>query len=196
MEEKEWRMDQDVLLVVKELSAGYGRPVVGPVSFSVQRGDIIGVRGPNGSGKSTLLNAITGSARIFSGSVHRRSGVRVSHQQQAALPLDNVPLSGRELLALTGADARGLPDWIKPLAGKRLDRLSGGQLQFMHIWACLKAPVDIVLLDEPTNNVDPDGVQHLQGQIQAMRPSHAMLVISHDRAFLDNISTRTLDLGS
>ncbi len=189
-------MDQDALLVVKDLSAGYRRPVIGPVSFSLQRGDILGVRGPNGAGKSTLLNAIGGSARIFSGSVHRRPGVRVSHQQQAALPLDNVPLSGQELLALTGADARGLPDWIKPLAAKRLDRLSGGQLQFMHIWACLKAPVDIVLLDEPTNNVDPAGVQHLQGQIQAMRTSHAMLVISHDRAFLDNISTRTLDLGS
>jgi zinc transport system ATP-binding protein len=66
----------------------------------------------------------------------------------------------------------------------------------MHIWACLKAAVDIVLLDEPTNNVDPDGVQHLQEQIRAMSPTHAMLVISHDRAFLDNISTRTLDLGS
>ena len=189
-------MDQDVLLVVKELSAGYGRPVVGPVSFSVHRGDVIGVRGSNGSGKSTLLNAIAGGARIFSGSVHRRPGVRVSHQQQAALPLDNVPLSGRELLALTGADARGLPEWITPLVGKRLDRLSGGQLQFMQIWACLSAPVDIVLLDEPTNNVDPNGVQYLQDQIRTMGPSRGMLVISHDQAFLDKISTRTISLGS
>lgn len=188
-------MDEDALLVVKELSSGYGRPIVGPVSFSLHRGDVIGVRGPNGAGKSTLLNAIAGSARIFSGSVHRRPGVRVSHQQQAALPLDNVPLSGRELLALTGADARGLPEWIKPLVGKRLDRLSGGQLQFMQIWACLSAPVDIVLLDEPTNNVDPQGVHHLQDQIQQMSASHAMLVISHDRAFLDNISTRTINLS-
>ena len=189
-------MDQDALLIVKELSAGYGRPVVGPVSFSVHRGDVIGVRGPNGSGKSTLLNAIAGSARIFSGSVQRQPGVRVSHQQQESLPLGNVPLSGRELLALTGADAHGLPDWIKPLVRKRLDRLSGGQLQFMQIWACLSAPVDIVLLDEPTNNVDPQGVHHLQDQIHQMSASHAMLVISHDRAFLDNISTRTVDLGS
>jgi ATPase subunit of ABC transporter with duplicated ATPase domains len=189
-------MDQDALLVVEELSAGYGRPVVGPVSFSVHRGDVIGVRGPNGAGKSTLLNAIAGGARIFSGSIHRRPILRVSHQQQAALPLDNVPLSGRELLALTGADARGLPDWIKPLVGKRLDRLSGGQLQFMQIWACLSAPVDIILLDEPTNNVDPHGVQHLQNQIHSMSPSHAMLVISHDYAFLDKICNRTLNLHS
>src|SRR5258708_9254702 len=98
-------MDQDVLLVVKELSAGYGRPVVGPLSFSVRLGDVIGVHGPNGSGKSTLLNAIAGGARIFSGSVHRRPGGRVSHQQQAALPLDDVPLSVNQLLGLTGSHA-------------------------------------------------------------------------------------------
>jgi len=184
------------LLRVEELSAGYTRPVVGPISFSVDRGEVISVRGPNGSGKSTLLNALVGGAYIFSGAVHRRPGLRISHQQQAALQLDNVPLSGRELLALTGADARELPDWIAPLVGKRLDRLSGGQLQFMQVWACLKAPVDVVLLDEPTNNVDPEGVQHLQIQIAAMKPTHAILVISHDRAFLDGISTRTIDLGS
>ena len=184
------------LLRVEEMSAGYTRPVVGPISFSVDRGEVISVRGPNGSGKSTVLNALVGGAHIFSGAVHRRPGVRISHQQQAALQLDNVPLSGRELLALTGADVRGLPDWITPLVGKRLDRLSGGQLQFMQVWACLKAPVDVVLLDEPTNNVDPEGVQHLQIQIGAMKPTHAILVISHDRVFLDSISTRTIDLGS
>jgi len=103
-------LDQEALLVVTNLSAGYERPVVGPISFSVHRGEIISVRGPNGSGKSTLLNALAGGACIFSGSVRRTRGVRVSHQQQAALPLDDVPLSGRELLALTGADARGLPE--------------------------------------------------------------------------------------
>jgi len=189
-------LDQEALLVVTNLSAGYERPVVGPVSFSVHRGEIISVRGPNGSGKSTLLNALAGGARIFSGSVRRTPGVRVSHQQQAALPLDDVPLSGRELLALTGADARGLPEWIAPLVTKRLDRMSGGQLQFMQVWACLKAPVDVVLLDEPTNNVDPQGVQHLQRQLAAMKATHAILVISHDHAFLDGISTRTLSLGT
>ncbi len=189
-------MFQDSLLMINHLLAGYSKPVVGPVSFTVQRGDVIGIRGANGSGKSTLLNAIAGSARIFSGSVQRKQGLRISHQQQAALPLDDVPLSGRELLALTGADARGLPDWIMPLIGKRLDRLSGGQLQFMQIWACLKAPVDVVLLDEPTNNVDPPGVRHLETEIEQMRSSHAIVIISHDRVFLDTVTTRTVELGS
>jgi ATPase subunit of ABC transporter with duplicated ATPase domains len=189
-------MDDGWLLKVEGLSAGYERPVVGPISFRVDRGEVISVRGPNGSGKSTLLNALVGAAHIFSGTVHRSNGVRVSHQQQTALPLNNVPLSGRELLALTGADARELPDWIAPLMGRRLDRISGGQLQFMQVWACLKAPVDVVLLDEPTNNVDPNGVQYLQTQIRLMKPAHAIIVISHDAAFLDTISTRNLNLDS
>jgi len=188
-------MNDEPLLVVDALSAGYEHPVVGPISFSLYRGDVIAVRGPNGAGKSTLLNTIGGGGRVFSGSVMRRPGVRVSHQQQAALPLDNVPLSGRELLALTGADVRGLPDWISPLVSNRLDRLSGGQLQFMQIWACLKAPVDVILLDEPVNNLDPRAARYLEGQIQEMRATRGMLVVSHDRAFLDHISTRTLELG-
>jgi zinc transport system ATP-binding protein len=189
-------MDEDALLVAEAVCAGYTHPVVGPISLSVRRGDVISVRGPNGAGKSTLLNALAGSVRIFSGSVRRRAGVRVAHQQQAALPLDSVPLSGRELLALTGADPRGLPDWLAGLVGKRLDRLSGGQLQFLQVWACLKAPVDVILLDEPTNNIDPQGVQYLQAEILRIRPQHALLIISHDGAFLDAISTRTLTLGS
>jgi len=183
------------LLSVENLSAGYAKPVLGPLSFEVHRGDIISVRGPNGSGKSTLLNALVGGARIFSGAVRRGEGVRIAHQQQAALPLDNVPLSGKELLALTGAEVAGLPEWIARLIKRRLDRLSGGQRQFLQVWASLKAPVDVVLLDEPTNNVDPQGVQHLEGALRTMQPNRAVLLVSHDQNFLDRISTRTIRLG-
>ena len=182
------------LVHVEGLSAGYARPVVGPVSLSVFPGDVIGIRGPNGAGKSTLLNAIAGSARIFSGRVDKRPGLRVSHQQQNAPPLDDVPLSGQELLALTGASGESLPAWIKPHIKRRLDRLSGGQLQFLHVWACLKAPVDLILLDEPTNNVDPPGVEHMAEELARMRASHAAMVISHDQHFLERVCTRVVEL--
>jgi zinc transport system ATP-binding protein len=184
----------DCLVEVKALYAGYARPVVGPVSLSVRRGDVVGIRGPNGAGKSTLLNAIAASARIFSGRIEKRPGLRVSHQQQSALPLDDVPLSGQELLGLTGASSESLPAWIKPHVKRRLDRLSGGQLQFLHVWACLTAPVDLVLLDEPTNNVDPPGVEQMAEELTRMRASRAAMVISHDRHFLERICTRVVDL--
>jgi len=183
------------LVRVDQLHAGYDRPVVGPLSFEVAQGDVVGVRGPNGVGKSTLLRAIVGAARIFAGQVVLQPGVRIAYQQQSTLPLNHVPLSGRELLALTGADPNGLPPWISPLIGRRLDRLSGGQLQFLQIWACLKAPVSLILLDEPTNNVDPPGVRFLEEEIARLRADHALMVVSHDNAFLDAICTRSLQLG-
>jgi zinc transport system ATP-binding protein len=186
---------REPLLSAAALSAGYERPVVGPVNLAVWRGDVLTVRGANGSGKSTLLNALAGGAHIFSGAVTKQPGLRISHQQQAALPLNHVPLSGRELLALTGAEPNHLPQWIAPLVDRRLDRLSGGQLQFLQVWACLAAPVDLVLLDEPTNNVDPAGVQHLRSQIIELRQSRGFLVVSHDQSFLDDVGTHTLRLG-
>ncbi|HEX6828464.1 MAG TPA: ATP-binding cassette domain-containing protein [Burkholderiales bacterium] len=182
------------MLDVEGLCAGYAHPVVGPVDLSVGAGDVVGIRGPNGSGKSTLLNAIAGGARIFSGRVSKRPGLRVSHLQQSALPLDNVPLSGQELLSLTGASGESLPAWIRPLVRRRLDRLSGGQLQYLQVWACLKAPVDLILLDEPTNNVDFHGVEHMAEELTGMRVSRAIVVVSHDQRFLERVSTRVLDL--
>jgi ATPase subunit of ABC transporter with duplicated ATPase domains len=187
----------DTILSVEDLVAGYRRPVVGPVSFHVSAGESVGVRGPNGAGKSTLLKAIGGTARIFSGRVVRhRPGLRVAHQQQNPLPLEDIPLSGRELLRLTAATVAGLPDWILPLVDRRLDRLSGGQLQFLQVWACLTAPVDLVLLDEPTNNLDIKGTAHMIDALAHMRNGPALVTISHDPEFLEAVCTRVVEIGA
>ncbi len=186
--------DGDVLLEASGLQAGYSGPVMAPVSLRVRAGEVIGIRGPNGCGKSTLLKALGGSAKLFSGRIFRRPGVRVAHQHQNPLPLENVPLSGRELLRLTRASPEGLPGWIAPLLGRRLDRLSGGQLQFLQVWACLRAPIDIVLLDEPTNNVDHAGIDSLLAEIRRLRGKVAMLVISHESRFLDAACDRILEM--
>jgi len=187
--------DDDIILEARGVQAGYRMPVMNPVSLRVRAGEVIGVRGPNGCGKSTLLKVLAGSATLFAGTVNRRPGVRVAHQHQNPLPLENVPLSGHELLRLTGADAKGLPDWIAPLLPRRLDQLSGGQLQFLQVWACLRAPIDLVLLDEPTNNVDHAGVECLIAEIGRLRGKVAMLVVSHERRFIDGTCDRVLDMA-
>jgi len=186
--------DNDILLEASEVQAGYSGPVMAPVSLRVHAGEAIGIRGPNGCGKSTLLKALGSSATVFSGRVRRRPGLRVAHQHQNPLPLENVPLSGRELLRLTRASPEGLPGWISPLLGRRLDRLSGGQLQFLQVWACLRAPIDVALLDEPTNNVDQAGIDSLLAEIRRLRGKVAMLVISHEARFLDAACDRILEM--
>ena len=182
------------LLTVEALRAGYRVAVTAAVSFTVGPGEVIGIRGPNGAGKSTILKAIAGTARIFGGRVVRAPGLRIAHQQQNPLPLEDIPISGRELLVLTGGDAKSLPAWIAPLIDRRLDRLSGGQLQFLQVWACLTAPADLVLLDEPTNNVDRAGAGYLAEAFAHVRDRRAIVVISHDADFLQRVSQRIVDV--
>lgn len=184
------------LLTVSDLSAGYGRPVVGPVDFTLDRGEVLGLAGPNGSGKSTLLAALVGSARRFSGSARLAVGAEISWQTQRQPAVAGIPLNGRELLALTGAATAGLPAWLAARLEERLDRLSGGQLQFLHLWACLQAPADVVLLDEPTNNLDPEGVAALESAIGARAAAGAgVLLVSHDERFVAAVCRRVVHLA-
>jgi zinc transport system ATP-binding protein len=186
---------RDALVVLDHVEAGYDRPVVGPFSLVIEPGEVLAIVGPNGAGKTTLLNAITGVAHVFAGSVKRRPGLLVSHHAQSPLPLNNVPLSGRELLALTGADLTSLPELVRPLLSRRLSKLSGGQLQILQVWASLAAPVDLVLLDEPTNNLDVATVSMLEAAIRARPAGRAIVIVSHDRRFVEGVASRVKELA-
>lgn len=192
-------MSGQAFLRVDDLRAGWSRatgPVIGPLSFTVEGGEILGIAGPNGIGKSTLLAAVSGAAQIFSGSVSLAPGARLALQMQQLPELDGVPLTGAELLRLTGAPTTGLPPWLQSRLFERLDRLSGGQRQCLHLWACLDAPGEVVLLDEPTNNLDPAGVAFL---IMALRQraaqGAAIVLVSHDREFLVAVCNRIEQVG-
>jgi zinc transport system ATP-binding protein len=185
-----------ILLEIEDLRAGYAQPVVGPLSLRLAEGEILGIAGPNGCGKSTLLAALTGSARIFSGELRKRDGLRSSLQQQKPPEIEGIPFSAGELVALTGATALGLPPWLTQRLGERLDQLSGGQLQFLYLWACLQAPADVVLLDEPTNNLDPEGIAFLESALRLRAiEGVGLLVVSHDARFIDAVCTRKVELA-
>jgi zinc transport system ATP-binding protein len=187
-------LSPDALVVLDRVEVGYERPVVGPFSLAIEPGEVVAIMGPNGAGKSTLLNAITGAAHMFAGTVYRRPRLLVSHHAQSPLPLNNVPLSGRELLALTNAELAGLPDTVRPLLSRRLSELSGGQLQILQVWASLAAPVDLVLLDEPTNNLDAAAVGMLETAIRARPAGRAIVLVSHDRGFVNAVASRVTEL--
>lgn len=181
------------LLKIEQLVAGWERPANRPLDLVVMAGEVVGLTGANGVGKSTLLAALAGRSRIFSGTMQSRAGLRIALQTQDIPPVDGLPLSGRELLGLTGASDLGLPSWLSERIGLRLDRLSGGQRHYLALWAILHAPADLVLLDEPTNNLDTAGVEHLVAHLRERAAMGAgVLVVSHDQEFVKCVCDRTL----
>lgn len=183
------------LLVVENLVAGWNQPATAPLNLQLRAGEVLGLTGPNGVGKSTLLAAIAGRARVFSGHLRRSTGTRIALQTQEVPPLLGLPLSGRDLLALTGTLADGLPPWLADRLDERLDRLSGGQRHYLALWAVLQAPADLVLLDEPTNNLDAAGVAHLSAHLRERAATGAgLLVVSHDAEFVAAVCDRVIRL--
>lgn len=183
------------LLQCRDLTAGYAGPVVGPATFDLHAGEVVGLYGSNGSGKSTILGAITGAIRIFSGEVIKSPGLRVAHHRQKPERPGQLPLTGHELLRLTGAPPEQAPDFLRELLAVRLDRLSGGQFQLIQIWACLGGPVDLVLLDEPTNNLDPAAMKTLADMLRRGAEGRAVLLVSHEHDFLDAACRRVIRLS-
>jgi len=176
------------LLCLTGLVAGWQVPATRPVDLAVAAGRIVGLTGANGAGKSTLLAAIAGRARVFCGQLEKKPDLRIGLQTQDVPPLSGLPLSGRDLLALTAASADGLPPWLADCLDRRLDRLSGGQRHYLALWAVLQAPAELLLLDEPTNNLDAQGVRHLAQALRTRADAGCgILLISHDAGFVNGV---------
>jgi ATPase subunit of ABC transporter with duplicated ATPase domains len=186
-----------VLLRAQGLVAGWQQPATRALDLAIAAGEVVGLTGPNGVGKSTVLAAIAGRATIFAGRLERAPGLRLGLQTQDVPPVVGLPISGRELLALTGATSSGLPPWLAERLDTRLDRLSGGQRHYLTLWAVLQAPADLVLLDEPTNNLDQAGVAHLTAHLcERAENGSGLLVVSHDAAFVEAVCDRVIELGA
>ena len=168
--------------------------MVGPASFEVRAGEVVGLTGENGSGKSTLLRVLTGRAQVISGEIGRRPGLRIAFQRQDPLAVRGLPLRAGELLRAAGALGT-VPAALRPLLGRRADALSGGQLQLLHVWAAIGADAHLVVLDEPTNNMDRQGVAALAEVLKAHLPDRGVLLVTHDHALLAAVCGRTVEVA-
>jgi zinc transport system ATP-binding protein len=183
-----------VLLEAVDLEAGYTGPVVGPVSFSVSAGEVVGLWGANGTGKSTLLNAIGNGARVFGGRLRRDKGLKIAYQEQYPVRLSEMPLTAEEFLHYAQADQEAVPGRLRSWLGERIDRLSGGQFQLLSTWAALATRCDLVILDEPTNNLDPEGEEILAAILRSEQGRRAVLLVSHEHEFLRNSCSRMIEI--
>ncbi len=187
-------VDAPPLIEARGVVAGHDSPVVGPLDLTLHPGEVVGLGGPNGAGKSTFLHALAGNGTVFEGTVRRAPGLQLAIQPQRPERPAELPLTGRELLAVMGIHTP--PESLVPLLEQRIDTLSGGQYQLLIIQACLGGDAPLVLLDEPTNNLDPATVAGLAALIDAAAEAgRGVLVISHERPFLERVCHRRVEVA-
>lgn len=202
------------LINLEQVSKSFGiTPLLDGVSLGVHAGERIGVVGLNGGGKTTLLEVLTGLEEPDSGRVSRLGGLRMAVvTQRGVLPagatVGEVVLAGladEAGAAHTGELAehewaanprvRGVLEGIG-IANLGLespiDALSGGERRRVALAAALVRELDLLVLDEPTNHLDVEGVQWLAEHLLARRS--ALVVVTHDRWFLDTVATRTWEV--
>jgi ATPase subunit of ABC transporter with duplicated ATPase domains len=186
------------LINVERASVGHGtRTLLKSVSLGVDEGDAIGVVGRNGDGKTTLLQVLTTTRRPDSGRVTHTSGLSVGYLHQADdfaadATVRDVIVGGRpDHIWAAEPDTRSVVEHL--LADVGLDSevadLSGGERRRVALAAVLLAGHDVLVLDEPTNHLDVEIIGWLAGHLSQLR-SKALVVVSHDRWFLDAVCTR------
>lgn len=193
------------LLSVEQVSKSYGDKILfDNITFGVETGDRIGIIGVNGTGKSSLLRAIAGVEPPDSGQVVAGSRVRLRMLAQEPVFLPGDTALGHVLRGMPeGADEEervrleaeaktilsrlGVDSYDAPV-----DAMSGGQRRRTALAAALAIPSDVLILDEPTNHIDNESVVWLEQLLRGWRG--ALLMITHDRYFLDRVSNRILEL--
>ena len=191
-----------ILLAVDALGKAYGtRSLFESLSFGLAEGDRVGLVGPNGSGKSTLLKILAGLETPDRGTRSVRGGVRIGYVPQDPVFPPGVTAAQTIAGALDGVDDTERPGRIAQALGRGgfadgeadVDALSGGWKKRLAIAREQAIDPDILLLDEPTNHLDVDGILWLE-RLLAER-ARAIVVVSHDRYFLEHVTTRMLELN-
>jgi ATPase subunit of ABC transporter with duplicated ATPase domains len=191
-------------LVIKadHLRKAYGDNVlIDDLSFNLPRGGIVGVIGPNGAGKTTLFRMITGSEKPDGGALRIGDTVKLAHVDQSRETLEGSKTvfdeiaQGAEYLEIgkrkipTRAYVSGF-GFKGPDQQKRVKDLSGGERNRLNLAKLLRSGGNVLLLDEPTNDLDVDTLRALEDAILSF--AGCVVVISHDRWFLDRVATHML----
>ncbi|WP_436515121.1 energy-dependent translational throttle protein EttA [Ekhidna sp. To15] len=190
------------VIEVNGVAKGYGDKLLyEDLSFSLPQGGIVGVIGPNGAGKSTLFKMITGNETPDKGSFEVGETVVMSYVDQEHDQLDpdktvfEVISEGNEIIDLGGREMNARAyvskfNFSGNDQGKKVSALSGGERNRVHLALTLKRGANLILLDEPTNDLDVNTLRALEEALENF--GGCAVVISHDRWFLDRIATHIL----
>src|SRR6185312_13551833 len=202
------------VLDVSALHSGYGRiPILGGVTFSVARGEVLGILGHNGMGKTTLLRTLTGELRATAGEIRleNRDVTRMSMARRARAGLGYVPqgrqilpqLTVHENLRMGEVMRRGdsaIPEMLGyfpalvPLLDRPGQALSGGQQQLLALARCLVGRPKVLLLDEPTEGIQPSIVEEIAATLKRLQAALGLTIVlvEQDLQFIAQLATRVL----
>ena len=192
----------DVVVEAEGIRKAYGEKLLfDDLSFSLPRGGIVGVIGPNGAGKTTLFRLITGEEKVDGGTLRVGDTVKLAYVSQTRDTLDPTKsvweeISGGEENIQIGARTRNARAYAASLnfrgadQQKKVGDLSGGERNRVHLAKLLRSGGNVLLLDEPTNDLDVDTLRALEEAILDF--AGCVVVISHDRWFLDRVATHML----
>ena len=192
----------DIVIEASDLEKGFGdRLLIDHLSFKLPPGGIVGVIGPNGAGKTTLFRMIVGQDKPDDGAIRIGDTVKIGYVDQSRDTLDGNKSvfeeisGGGEVIKLGNREvpSRAYVGWFNfkgPDQQKKVGQLSGGERNRVHLAKMLKAGANLILLDEPTNDLDVETLSSLEAALEDF-PGCAV-IISHDRFFLDRIATHIL----
>lgn len=192
----------DLVIEAEHITKGYGDKIlIDDLSFRIPKGAIVGIIGPNGAGKTTLFRMITGQEKPDSGTIRLGDTVDLGYVDQTRDELDpnkNVweeISDGLDMVTLGKAEVPsrayvGQFNFKGSDQQKKVGQLSGGERNRVHLAKMLKKGANVILLDEPTNDLDVDTLRSLEEGI--MNYPGCVLVTSHDRWFLDRLATHIL----
>ena len=192
----------DKVIVLDRVSKGFGSALlIKDLSLSIPKGSVVGIIGGNGTGKSTLFRMIAGSEKPDSGSIIIGDTVKIAFVEQSRDSLSNdqnvweAISEGQDLLRIGNYEVSsrayaGRFNFKGSDQQKRVGDLSGGERGRLHLANTLKQGANVLLLDEPSNDLDIETLRALEEAILSF--PGCVLVISHDRWFLDRIATHTL----
>ena len=186
---------------VQNISKKYGGPVIAGFSTRIMRGDRIGVLGPNGAGKTTLLKMLVGELAPDTGTVEIGTNVQIAYYDQQREQLDpertvvDTVGDGNDVVTVGGRSRHVygyLEDFLFPAARARskVKALSGGERNRLLLARLFTRPANVLVLDEPTNDLDIETLELLESQLAEF--DGTVLLVSHDRAFLNNVVTSTM----
>lgn len=192
----------DMVIEAKNISKAYGEKVlIDNLSFKIPKGAIVGIIGPNGAGKTTLFRMITGQEKPDSGEIIIGDTVDLGYVDQSRDELSADKTIWEEIsdgLDIIELGKKQMPS--RAYVGqfnfkgtdqqKKIGQLSGGERNRVHLAKMLKKGANVILLDEPTNDLDVDTLRSLEEGI--MNYPGCVLVTSHDRWFLDRLATHIL----